>query len=467
MMTTRTAALLGVALFLVSSFPVASATAGDGTWTGSGVLQLRSEWFETPYAGTGDRNYGMSHARLRGYLDYASGPWRAHAGAMGAASLGLPPAGAFGIGPVYTAANGGETEPGTVRLIELSVAYLGESLQARVGRQKYASGMETKTGIAYLDGVKARRIGERLIGNWDWVPVGRRFDGATLGGGTDQVWGHAFLLQPLAGGVNYREAYEWLDDLLVYGGSVELRHDAVIPRSSFQAFVYGYSDDRPGAQAATGGDRINLTTVGGTWITGSDRYDFLAWGAFQTGDWGAADHSAYAFFAEAGWKFLDAWAAPNLRGGFAQASGQDTGSDHTTFFNMLPTNHKWYGFMDYNAFQNLRTVYLELLGKPHADWSFRVAGHAFWLVERTDRWYQGAGAFNAGALGYAGRSPAGGVFTSANLGQEIDLSGDWTLAPGRKIQGGVSFFQGGAAAEEVFPTAADGTWAWLQFTIGI
>jgi hypothetical protein len=134
---------------------------------------------------------------------------------------------------------------------------------------------------------------------------------------------------------------------------------------------------------------------------------------------------------------------------------------------MLPTNHKWYGFMDYNAFQNLRTAYVELMGKPHTDWSFRVAGHAFWLVERTDLWYQGAGAFNADVLGYGGKIPAGGVFANGDLGQEIDLSAEWALAPGRKVEGGFSIFHGGAAAEEVFPDTADGTWAWLQFTVGI
>lgn len=432
---------------------------------GSGIeLRLRWEAFETPSAAAAlDRSYDFGNGRLRLIYGRTGERLGFRAVLQAAVSLGLPEAGAFAIGPVLTAANRGDTDPSQVGIAELNLTYRTPGFRLVVGRQAYAEGLEVLTGVEHLDQVKRRRLAERLVGNWEWVNVGRRFDGLSFGARLGEQYLAGFALRPLAGGVNYQDAFEELDGLEVYGLSLTGGYGAWLPSAEVRLFALQYEDDRPGARAAAGG-ALSLGTVGASVLAGNERNDLLVWAAVQRGDWGPADQDAWAAIVEVGHRFGATGGAPAVRLGAAQASGDDGGRDHGTFFNLLPTNHKWYGTLDYSAFANLRNLYLEVLASLGERLSLRAAVHSFALVARQDAWYGGSGAFDEASLGFAARRPAAGTFASDDLGRELDLDLTWKFKSGLALEVGSGYFLGGAAAEEALPVEADGAWAYLQLS---
>jgi len=370
---------------------------------------------------------------------------------------GLPENGAFGIGPVYFAANDRDDAPAMLGVLELSAGWAGDTVSFVVGRQPWADGFETGTGVAQLDAVKRARLAERLVGNWDWVNVGRRYDGGSAKIDGDGIHGAFFLFHPLAGGVEYDNAFEPLDDLTVGGATATLEYGTWFPGEA-RLFAILYDDDRRGAVAAAGG-AVEIDTLGASLLLGDARRDVLLWGAWQSGDWGPQDHSAWAGIVEAGWR-LDGGGKPEIRFGVARASGDQPNGGHEAFFNLLPTNHKWYGAMDYNAFSNLLDVYA-LGSRSFGPWKAGAELHHFSLVEKGDGWYGGSGAFDDAPLGYALRRD--GRFPATDLGWELDLTaaravGDWKLVTG------ASYFVGREAAEHLLREDADGAWAFFQIS---
>lgn len=436
----------------------------------STTMQFRIRWesFGTPAGSTAtDSTYNFSNLRLRAGLQSRWEHVTLFGEIQGAAAHQFPTNGAFAIGPVYTAANGGETSPTQVGFSQAFAAFHTDSARVQAGRLKWADGVETMTGVKNLDAIKRRRMAERLVGNWDWVNVGRRFDGVSAGADLGAVHVSGYAFRPLAGGVNYEQGFERLDGLEIYGATLTGKYDEVLRASEFRFFAVQYDDDRPGAVAAAGG-KLKLTTVGLSLLSGGEDGDFLIWGAYQGGDWGTRTQQAWAFILEAGRKIYASSATYQIRGGFSQASG-DNGEDdsHRSFFNLLPTNHKFYGSMDYNAFSNLRNGYGEFLvqGGQTRVWNARVAVHAFFLVEKNDAWYGGSGAFDAARLGYAARRPAAGSFSDDYIGSEVDLSLSFKAHPRISLAGGFSHFWGGDAAGEILTVDRNGSWGFFQVVV--
>lgn len=425
-------------------------------------LRFRWEVTETPTPSTTrEQDFDFGHLRARIGYDAKWDRWSFHALAQAAGTGGLPADGGFGIGRVYFGANG-ESDPSHAGLAELDLTYKSDDFQLRLGRQKWADGGETKPGVPYLDGVKNARLAQRLIGNWDWVNVGRRFDGLTFGWANDDVHVAGFGLIPLAGGVNYDDAFEQLDDVRVFGLTVTGRYGQMISNGEWRLFDIEYSDERPGAFSATGGE-IDIRTLGASLLFGNEDRDFLLWLAFQDGDWGLAGHEAWAYVAEIGRAFETSGGKLAARLGLAEASGDSApgSGDHETFFNVLPTNHKWYGSIDYSAFQNLRNIYADLKFS-RGPLKIGLGLHHFELAEPADAWYGGSGAFNEAALGFAARRPAAG-FSDTSLANEIDLSFGWQVGgSGVQLDWGLSYFDGDTAAGEVLTADADGYWGFIQ-----
>lgn len=464
----RGVCILGALLAVVPGplFPQStqsSSPAPGPEFTPSFELRLRWEGFETPSNDVRrDESYGFPMARLRVGGDLKWPQVTLHGVLQGAAIANLPDDAVFGAGQAYFAANDGDADPSQVGIAELSAAFRPGTFQIVAGRQPWNDGLETMTGLEYLDGVKRRRIGDRLIGVWDWPNAGRRYDGVSFNGAlaqTAQLAGFAF--RPLAGGTNLQDAFEQLDDVAVYGLSTTGKHGAWIPASELRLFAIRYDDERRGALQAAGGE-LGITTLGGHLLVGDDRNDLLLWAVVQSGDWGRTGQDAWAWIVEAGHEFRPGGRKLAARAGVAQASGDDPGtSEHESFFNLLPTNHKFYGAMDYFAFSNLRNVYAELLLTAGPRWNVRLGADLFALAERGDAWYAGSGPFDEAPLGYAGRRPAGG-FRDRELGTEFDVDVNITLRKDLRLAIGGGIFSGGDAAREVFPVEQDGSWVYTQ-----
>ena len=154
------------------------------------------------------------------------------------------------------------------------------------------------------------------------------------------------------------------------------------------------------------------------------------------------DHAAAAGIFEIGYQLPGLFAKPWLRLGVNVASGDgDPGDgDHDTFFNMLPTNHQYYGFADQLSFQNLTNPFVQIRLAPHPMLAFNFFVHWFELTNSDDMRYSGTGAFDKNAFGFPASPSTGRNF----IGIEYDLVA--TITPHRTttLEVGYSHLDGGA-----------------------
>lgn len=423
-------------------------------------LRLRWETFDTPQRNLGtDPTYDLYLLRFRAGLDLAWERWKLHGTLQASGVANIPENGAFAAGPTYFAANEGRQGVGVIGISELYGAYEHDGLKLVLGRQPYVDGMEVLTGVAHLDAVKRRRLSDRLVGVSEWPNTARRFDGITGGYGGETTHVAVFGLRPLGGAFeSYDEALKEIDDVTVYGATVTGKHGQWIPGTEVRLFTVQYEDNRLIAPPD-----LSINTSGASFLIGNASSNLLLWGALQTGEWGSDDQEAWAFLVDLGRRFDNAPGKPDIHLAWEQSSGDTDPDDtkHETFFNVLPTNHKFYGSMDYLAFQNLRDIYVEALFGVGPKLKVRTALHDFAMTEQTDIWYGGSGAYEEGSFGYAGRGFPG-LYSSKDLGQELDLELTWPLPSGFELGVGGGKWWSGEAAETFLPRKHDGTWGYLQ-----
>lgn len=428
-------------------------------------LRLRWEGFDTPARNTAtDPEYDLGLARFRAALDLVWTRWKLHGMVQAGGVFNIPENGAFAAGPTYFAANDRDTDLAVIGLAELYGAYEAEGLRLVLGRQPYADGMEVPAGVAHLDGVKRRRLSDRLVGTFEWPNTARRFDGASFGYGPGSTHVAAFAFRPLVGAFDTSgDAFGEIDDVTIYGATVTGKHGQWIPGTEVRIFTVQYEDER-GVTPGAPGD-LSLNTSGASFLAGNSTSDLLLWGALQTGNWGVVDQDAWAFLIDVGRRFDNLPGKPSFHLAWEQSSGDPRpgaapgSGNHETFFNVLPTNHKFYGSMDYLAFQNLRDAYVESLFGVGPKLKVRAMLHDFALTERADVWYSGSGAFEEESFGYAGRLAS---YPSKDLARELDVEVTWPLQSGFELGIGGGHWWGGDAAEVFFPAEQDGNWLYLQ-----
>jgi hypothetical protein len=452
-------AFAAAAVLIAAAAPLAAQS--PSPWKHAAELRVRWESFATPApSATAERSYDFTNARLRLGLDFQTGRWTLHGAVQGAMARTLPESAAFGAGRTYYVASGNDSQPEAASLLELSAAFKGERARFTLGRQGFMEGMDGATGVEHLDTVKRTRLGERLVGNLDWTNVGRRFDGATFAYGTPAGTFSAFALRALSGAFAYVDPHQELDAVDVYGVSYTFKRGALLDAAEVRVFDVGYHDDRP-AIAGPAGGALSFQTYGASLLAGNDANDLVLWAVMQDGSWGRRDQRAWAALAEAGHRWTRAAWKPWVRVGVATSSGDGSpsGDTRSTFFNLLPTNHKWYGAMDYVALSNLTTAYAHLLLYPAPRLQVELALHRFELTETADSWYFGSGSYDEGTLGYGARP---GPYADDHIGDEVDLVVTYGINAKLAAEVGAGMFMGGGAAAASFPEESDGGWAYLQ-----
>ncbi len=415
-------------------------------------------------------HYSFGSARGRFGADTTWKSLTLHGFGQAAISYNVPNDAPFGPGSAYFSNSGNESSPRHLRVAELSLIYKQGFVTATVGRQGLMDGAETMSGLTRFDTIKRERLSERLIGNWDWPNVGRRYDGASASYNHNRWAVSAFGARVLQGGFDYDDAFDSRDGTAVGGISYTFKRDAWIPQSEIRTFYIQYRDSATSTISALG-KRLWIHTVGVNWLgvypVGPGAFDVLLWDAYQFGDYGNQHQSANAFLVEAGYGWQDATWSPWIRAGINRASGDGDASDNThgTFFNLAPTNHKFYGYQDLNAFQNLTDLFAELRVEPTKKLKLQLTQHLFRISDVSDGWYNGSGVINNTSLGYTRRFPAGSTTISRTIGTETDLSTTWTPHKRVAFHAGVSRFVGGAAVKKLFPVQSIFNLFYFQTTI--
>jgi hypothetical protein len=147
--------------------------------------------------------------------------------------------------------------------------------------------------------------------------------------------------------------------------------------------------------------------------------------------------------AQGGYTFTDAWGTPRIGLEYAHGSGDHNPTDdkHETFENLYPTNHKFYGYMDFVSLQNIHDVRASFTLKPHKQVSLALEGHAFWLANTSDNFYNVGGAPRGGVAA----TPLGNGYGinpgySAYVGSEVDLIAGWAITRYAQLEAGYGHF---------------------------
>ena len=354
---------------------------------------------------------------------------------------------------VYRNANGGDHNAGGDDLRAFyAEGRFSESGFLRLGRQDLKLGHEVLEAEPNWKYLKMARLSERMVGTVGWSHVERAYDGIAAGYEVEGVKLYGFAARPTTGVFEAEHAYSHQSDITFGGASVTARRGTLLENLEIGVFGLGYGDDRP---VRDGGlpDEVVVGTLGmhflGVFALGPGNVDALGWGAYQFGDYNDLDHSAGAGILEVGYQLPNVFAKPWLRGGINIASGDGNADDgdHETFFNMLPTNHLYYGFADQLAFQNLIDTFVQLRASPHPMVAFNLFIHWFELATDDDLRYAGTGAFDKNVFGFPGTATNG----HSRIGTEYDVVATFTPHRTTIVELGYSHLEGGA----MFRTARD------------
>jgi alginate export protein len=451
----------------------------DVTVAGSFRTRVEAwDWFGD--ASAGDYTYPGSLLRLGLSQSKTSLDWQAEIAVPFV--LGLPTnavatgaAGALGLGANYFSANDSRSDLARLFVKQAAVRFkrLGgvEGQSLKVGRFEFIDGTETMPKDATLAALKRDRIAHRLIGNFGFSHVGRSLDGAqyVLDRGDWNVT--ALAVRPTRG-VFDLDGWGDLDVNLFYTATTR-RAGAPAHPAEWRVFLIAYDDYRASvvkvdnrALAARRADTANiiLETVGGHYVrvdeTAAGTFDVLAWGALQTGSWGAQRQRAAAFAIEGGWQPDIAW-TPWLRGGWNYGSGDGDPADrrHGTFFQLLPTP-RVYARLPFFNMMNTSDAFGEAVVRPSKTLAIRGDIHALQLADANDLWYQGGGAYQPSTFGYAGR-PSGGETPLATL---ADISADVAVSPHLVVSGYYGHATGHAVTDAIYGNDS-ARLAYLEFTI--
>lgn len=307
---------------------------------------------------------------------------------------------------------------------------------------------------------------ERLIGSFDWNNIGRVFDAAKVRFENEHLWLDGFVSRVvLADDNNFNVANDYDIFSGLYASSRSL-----IPKQETQLYILARhaGAGSPTALGAglppfmTGASPRDIYTLGLRIKSLPGQFsgwDYEAELAAQTGNFKATpggtrlDHQAFAAHVAGGYTFERTAGTPRFGLEYNYASGDDNPTDgkHGTFENLFPTNHKFYGYMDFVSWQNIHNFRITSAIKPLKKLTLTADYHAFWLADENDFFYQvngtprttGGYGINAGAGSY--------------LGSEIDFIATYNLTSSANVQAGYGHFFVGEYVKNSLTSAGGAT----------
>lgn len=276
---------------------------------------------------------------------------------------------------------------------------------------------------------------QRLVSPLAFVNSMRTFEGATAewrqGDWTITGLWTAFVPVDKTG------SNEAEDDITLFG--VYARNAAKGAKDGFELFALG--NERPNVNInGTAGDEDRVTLGARVFAPFAGSFDYEVEAAYQTGEVGDGDVSAWSIASQVGSKLEDLPGAPRFFVGLDAASGDDeVGGDVETFHQLFPLGHAYLGFIDYVGRQNVLAFSGGGKWGLGAGTSFLAQGHLFRAMETSDALYD------------AGGAPLRSGFDSRDIGAELDLLVEAQLERHLEAYGGYSHFFPGDAIGETGP----------------
>jgi Alginate export len=311
------------------------------------------------------------------------------------------------------------------------------------------------TGINVTVGRQVLAYGEeRLVGPLDWLNQSRLFDAVKLRYETADWSIDAFSSSVIRFTDGEFNRSDWVDSAAtrdqtfsgVYFSTTQLG-----PQTT-DFYSFHLKEDGP---ADTSFLSVGTRVKADVKRTGGLDYEVELVG--QSGKVQGKDLGSFAGHGGAGYVWVkNAW-KPRFFTEYNYGSGDSNpnDSDVGTFQNLFPTNHKFYGFMDLFAWQNLHNPSMSFSFSPAKTVTVRADAHAFWVANTNDSWYRANGVTavrpaNASANSYAG--------------SEIDLTVTYKPAAWSTIALGYShFFAGNYLKATGAADDADFVYASFQF----
>jgi hypothetical protein len=229
------------------------------------------------------------------------------------------------------------------------------------------------------------------------------------------------------------------------------------PKMTVEQYLIHRKTDKNISFGPVGAAALDEYTLGGRLageIPGGFDYDLES--AWQGGKFGDKDINALMAVAIAGYTFDHPW-KPHAALEFDYGSGDSDASDGTrrTFDNLYPTNHSFYGYMDYVSLQNLNNWTVHISAKPTAKLKLQSDWHFIYLDTYKDSLYSAGRAVTRTAAA----SHGSGV--SNHVGNEIDLTLAYKFNDSLSAQTGYSHFFAGPYLAQTGAND-DGDFAYIQ-----
>ena len=225
---------------------------------------------------------------------------------------------------------------------------------------------------------------QRLLGAFDWSNVSQTFDA----GKVMLDFGDKNLkVDIFGGGKTPVKSPREMDDF--YDGSsndvVGGYYATYVKDKNFLFEQYVIRRDTTGKTVSFGqaGDgEVDDYTIGGRikGKFGTSFWDYELEAAKQVGNSGSLDVDAQMAVGIIGYALPGNW-KPRASFEFDYASGDNNSSDgkRKTFDNLHPTNHPFYGFMDFVSLQNINNYRFQLTASPHKKVELETDYHLIYL----------------------------------------------------------------------------------------
>lgn len=266
-----------------------------------------------------------------------------------------------------------------------------------------------KTPVKLVLGRQKFNLGaQRLVASLEWVNTARVWDGARLTIGSakkrsvDLFWSRTVPVTPDEFNDHRRTKSRYFNSQ--FGGAYYTDYK-MLNDARFEAYWLFRKEQKIDDATHTLGARLHKHIR---------KFSYEIETAYQFGDFGGIDHSAFMLHLAADVK-TNILNKTKFGIAYNFGSGDDDPTDnkHKTFDNLYPLNHAYYGYMDLFSLQNIHNLELTANMNVAKIFSFRLAFQSFWLHQNdTDAWY------NAG-LGVVRNSA---VADESHIANEIDFT---------------------------------------------